>query len=291
MAFSATLFLQLIVNGLLTGLFFALIALGLSIIWGVTRIINIAHGEFVVLGAYITYFMFYGYHLNVYVSSFIAGIIVAIIAMGIQYSLYNRVRQEHELITLIITFGVSILLMTLMTIFFTPDFRFLNPRSRYQTVNIGGVSTTLADLFAALVSVILIGVVSAFLYYTDVGRAIRAVAQDREAALLMGVDEEKIYVVTMGISGFTAGVAGGILATLYAFTPYVGSIYLGWSFAITILGGLGSIPGVLLAGLIVGIARALTILVKSDLAPAVAFIIMIIAMIIRPRGLFGRVAE
>ena len=288
---TTNLVIQLIINGLLTGAFYALVALGLTIIWGVTRIINIAHGEFVMLGAFITYFISLGYGLDPYLSAFIAAILMAIIGMGIQYTLYNRVRDQPELITLIITFGVSITLIALMIIFFTADFRTLNNVYRDTPIIIGPIVFSAADLLAAIFSLILIFGISFFLNNTYVGRAILAVAQDREAALLMGIDEEKIYVITMGISAFSAGFAGGILATLYTFTPYDGGIYMGLSFAITILGGLGSIPGALIGAIIVGLVRAGTTLIKSGLEPAIGFIIMIIVLILRPRGLFGRVSE
>ncbi len=288
---STTLIIQLIINGILTGTLFALIALGLTIIWGVTRIINIAHGEFVMLGAFITYFLATGSGVDPYLAAFVAGIVMAIIGMGIQYFLYNRIRDQPELITLIITFGVSLTLVALMIMFFTADFRTLNNVYRDTPIMIGPIVFSLADLMAAIISILLIFAISFFLNNTYLGKAILAVAQDREAALLMGIDEEKIYVLTMGISAFSAGIAGGILATLYTFTPYDGAIYMGLSFAITILGGLGSIPGALVGAIIVGLFRAGTTLIKSGLEPAVGFIIMIIVLVLRPRGLFGRVTE
>ena len=288
---TTNLILQLIINGILTGAFFALIALGLTIIWGVTRIINIAHGEFIMLGAFITYFLSSGSGLDPYVSAFVAGIVMAVIGMGIQYFLYNRVRDQPELITLIITFGVSLTLVALMIMFFTADFRSLNNVYRATPIIIGPIVFSLADLLAAVVSIGLIIAISYFLNNTYTGKAILAVAQDREAALLMGIDEEKIYVITMGISAFSAGIAGGILATLYTFTPYDGAIYMGLSFAITILGGLGSIPGALIGAIIVGLVRAGTTVIKAGLEPAIGFVIMVLVLILRPRGLFGRVTE
>jgi branched-chain amino acid transport system permease protein len=303
--FSITL--QLIITGFSIGAIFALIALGLSLIWGTSRIINIAHGEFIVIGAFITLFLhnsgleesipILGPLLGPFIFFPISGLIVGAIGVIIQYILYNRVVGKEPLISLILGFGVSIILAALLVILFTGDFRSMNTPFSSQSFNFGDLSIKTGEVFAIILSFGIFAFTFLFMEKTDTGRAIRAVSQDRDAALLMGVNDTNIFLTAMFLSGFVAGAAGNVVAILYSFTPNSGPTYMGWSFVISVLAGLGTIQGVLIAGIIIGIVRSLTTFVSSELfsvsgiEQAIGFILMILVILIRPLGLFGRRSE
>lgn len=300
------LLIQQIVNGVFFGLIFGMIALGLSIIWGVSRIINVAHGEFIIVGAYITIVFYNVFNVNpskfdlysmvmMFIIIILSGLVVAFVGVLIQYFLYARIKGDISLNSLIISFGIAVLLTALLVLFFTGDFKAPVGGSNalsLKSIKIGGfLLVKYGYLFAGLIAIIVFLGAYLFLEKTDVGRAIRAVAQDSEVAPLMGIDNKKIYLLAMLLSAFIAGVAGSVAATLYTTTPFMGNSYLGWSFAITVLAGLGNIQGILISGILIGIARALTSSFYPGLESSVGFFIMIIVILFRPRGLFGKVTE
>lgn len=309
-----SLFISLLIQGIAVGAIFALWTLGLSIIWGTSRIINIAHGEFILIGAYITFIchnffvqtcnntclpssLSWIYVIEPFLYFPIAGFIVGCIGAIIQYTLYNKVVGKEPIISLILGFGVSITLSGLLIVFFTANIRFITTDAVLTSVNFLGYSLQTGQLIATIISLVIFIVTYLYMEKTDTGRAIRAVSQDKDAALLMGVNDTKIFFITMFISGFAAGAAGNIVAALYAFTPSDGAQYLGLSFVISVLAGLGTIQGVFIAGLIIGVVYSLTTFFGttyfniSGIEPAVGFIVMIIIILVRPLGLFGRRSE
>lgn len=300
------LLLQQIVNGIFFGLIFGMIALGLSIIWGVSRIINIAHGEFIITGAYVTIVMYKTFNVNpskfdlysIFMMLFIiivSGLVVALVGVLIQYFLYANLKGDIELNSLIISFGIAVLISALLLLIFSGDFKAPVGGSyglQLKSIRFGGfLLVKYAYFYAGFIAILVFSGSYLFLEKTDLGRAIRAVAQDYEVAPLMGIDNKRIYLIAMLFSGFVAGMAGSVAATLYSTTPFMGNDYLGWSFAITVLAGLGNIQGILISGILIGIARALTSSFYPGMEQSVGFFIMIIVILFRPRGLFGKVTE
>ena len=286
------LLIQQVVNGIFIGLIYGMIALGLSIIWGVSRIINVAHGEFIITGSYVTIILYKTFGFLPYIFIPISALVVAIMGVLIQYFLYSKLKQGNiSLNSLIISFGISVLISAVLVFLFTGDFRAPVGGLNLKSIKLAGVLIKYGDFFASIFAIIVFIGSFLFLEKTDIGRAIRAVAQDSEVAPLMGIDNNRIYLVAMFFSAFIAGISGSIVATLYTTTPYSGSNYLGWSFAITVLAGLGNIQGILISGIFIGIAKALTSSFFPGLEESVGFLIMIIVILVRPRGLFGKVTE
>ncbi len=287
---SVSLILQLIISGILIGAIYAMISLGLSLIWGVSRIINVAHGEFIIIGAYVTYLFSKSTGADPFWFVPVSGIVVGIVGVIIQLTLFNKIIGKEELISLILSFGISIFLGGLMLILFTADPRFLTTKYTSEAFHLGNdLIIKKGDFWGLIISAIVFTGTYLYMDKTDTGKAIQAVAQDKDAALLMGIDEKRIYIIAMFISAFIAGISGGLVGILYTFTPFSGGSFLGWSFAITVLAGLGTIHGVLVAGIIIGLARALTTSFATGMQASVGFIIMIIVMLFRPKGLFGKV--
>ena len=310
---SVSLFISLVLQGLAVGAIMALWTLGLSIIWGTSRIINIAHGEFILIGAYVTLIchnifvqtcsnsclpssMSWFYTIEPFIYLPVAGFVVALIGSVIQYLLYNKVVGKEPIISLILGFGVSIILSGLLVVFFSGDTRFITTPAILNSISLFGYSIQTGQAIAAVLSLVIFVATYLYMEKTDNGRAIRAVSQDKDAALLMGVNDTKIFFIAMFLSGFIAGAAGNVVAALYPFSPSVGGTYLGWSFVISVLAGLGTIQGVFIAGLIIGFVRNMTTFFSPDfgitgIEPAVGFIVMIAVIIVRPLGLFGRRSE
>lgn len=303
------------ISGFALGGIMAFYALGLSIIWGTSRIINIAHGEFILIGAYITYFLHasfvsacnnscfpasfsFMYSIEPFLYFPIAGIIVGLIGMFVQYFLYNKIVGQEEIVSLILGFGVSIILYGMLIVFFTGNNKFLSTPASTTSIGIFGYTVVTGQAIAVVLSFAIFIFTYFYMEKTDTGRAIRAISQDKEAALLMGVNDTKIFMIAMFISSFIAGASGTIIGALYSFSPDSANYYLGNSFVISVLAGLGTIQGVFIAGLIIGIVYSLTTFITaqyttniSGIEPAVAFFIMIIVIIVRPLGLFGRRSE
>lgn len=308
------LMLSLLVQGVAIGAIMAFYTLGLSIIWGTSRIINIAHGEFLLLGAYITFIchnifvsacantclppsLSWFYTFEPFMYFIISGLVVGVVGMFFQWTLYNKVVGKEPIISLILGFGISIILAGLLVILFTANLEFINSPAVNTSISLFGVSLQTGQAIASVISLVLFLLTYLYMERTDTGRAIRAVSQDKDAALLMGVNDTKIFLIAMFISGFVDGAAGNIIAVLYSFQPSNGPVYLGWSFIITVLAGLGTIQGVFIAGILMGVVRTMTTFVGtqyfniSGIEPAVGFAVMILIILIRPKGLFGRSTE
>ncbi len=266
--------------------------MGLSLIWGVSRIINVAHGEFIVIGAYVTYYMFNTFHGDPSLYLIPSGLVVGLIGVIIQLLLYNRIVGRDHLTSLVLAFGVSIVLSGSMYILFTGNLRVVNSFYSEKSILIGSATVRWGAIYGFFIALILILLVFLLLEKTDIGRAIRAIAQDKDAAILMGINPQRIYLIAMFISAFLAGVSGNIVAVLYSFDPGVGeSSYLGISFVITVLAGLGSIKGLILAGIFILTAQNFTSVYAQGLETAMGFLIMILFILFKPTGLFGKLLE
>ena len=246
------LIVQASMDGILLGILFALIAYGMALQWGVMNIINIAQGELVIMGGYIAYFMYVaGIHpaFGVIVSP----IIMYFVGVGLYKLVINKVVDRDMFISILATFGISILAQQLMNFIFGADVVVAN--SNFGTTILFDNSVTLPNskIFSAVVSVIFaIGLVF-YMKKSKLGRAIRATAQNARAAKILGVDTEKVYAATFGINAALCGVAGSLIAITFTLHPYVGLPYTVRSFMIVIVAGLGNLPGVALSGMGLGV--------------------------------------
>jgi len=279
---------QVIINGLLKGGLYALMAMGMSMIWGVMNIINIAHGSFIMLGAYITYWLFTGFGMDPFVSLPLSMAVIFLLGWLIQKYLINLVVQADIFITLLLTFGIELLINNLALLFWTADVR--NVQVGYGAANFQFFGTTVPHV--RLAAFILALLISAILFQlmnrSRTGRAIRATSQELDAAKLSGVRVGNIYASTFAIGTSLAAAAGTLWAILFPISPTMGGILTLKSFVVTIIGGLGTMMGPLVGGLILGIAEALgTNWFGSTYENLISFAIFLVVLIFMPRGILG----
>ena len=285
---TAQLLLQTLLSGVLIGLVYALVAVGLTLIFGVMDIVNFAHGEFVMLGMYVTFWLWKLWGLDPYVSLLITMPLLFCFGVLIQRFLFQPILRAPDLAQIFMTVGLSVILMNVALLLFTADFRSVKVAYGEWAWRLGGITIPLPRLFAFLGALLLAGLLTLFLTRTDVGKALRAVAQDREVSMLLGINPNRMYLLAVGLGAALAGAAGGLIVPFFYVFPTVGVVFVLIAFVVVILGTLGSVQGALLASLIVGVAESLGILFAgSDLGLVVVFGILVASLIFRPSGLMG----
>ena len=280
--------LQQIADGLLIGLMYSLVAIGLTLIWGVMNIVNFAHGDFLMLGMFTSFWLFTLYGIDPIFSIPISFICMFVLGTLIYRFIVSKVMKGPMLAQLVVTFGVSIFISNLAVYFWTPDFRLLPATILQGTWQIGGVNLSVPKVAASFGSVIASVCVFLFLKRTKTGKAILATEMDREAALLMGINTERINSLSFGIGSALVGVAGAFLSTYYYIYPQVGGLFGTIAFCVVALGGFGSIEGAFIAGILVGLAQTLGgFFFDPSYKYAIVFSIYLITIWIRPQGLRG----
>jgi len=281
-----TLLLSLTVAGL-----YASVASGLTLEFGVTRIINFAHGEFVMLGAFITYFLDTLYGVPPVIGMLVAGIAMAALSQLVFWAFLARVLRQDEHNQILATLGLSILILNLAVIWWSPDSRALHGPSLLPSLHLGGVTIPGNNLFVLLVGVILYIALISFISFTRYGVQLRLASDDPELAVLSGVNVNRMFGLSFVIGGFTAGIAGGLVALVLYVQPSVGLDLVVRAFAIVALAGLGSIPGAMIGAVLLSIAEGLTSTFVSHGASwsyGVAFLVIVLVLLVRPTGLFGK---
>jgi branched-chain amino acid transport system permease protein len=278
---------QYVVNGLLIGGLYACLAVGFSLVWGVLNVINMMHGSMVVLGAY---FCLYGVQdLGLPLYAVAPAVCVALFMFGyvMQRGLLNSVITQPILITLTLTFGLDLIVNNLMLHVFSAT-----PRSlvtNYGMLEFAGIRIPLVRVGGMLVAGVLTLLLYWLLRHSKTGRAIIAVRMDRHAAALMGIRIPHIYALTFGIGALMAGAAGCAMALIYPVTPMMSGLFLGKAFVICVLGGLGSVPGAIIGGLVLGIVEGIgTLTLGQQWATCVGFIMMMAVIVLFPTGLAGK---
>ena len=290
---------QFVVNGLLVGALFAAVAVGFALIWGVVDIINLAHGEMVMLGGYTAYWL-----LSIVTGTaegsvllFLATIpvvvgVLFVVGYALQRTLVSRVIGTDIFLTLLVTFGISIAIQQLAIQVWTANPRSIQVAFADPSMNLAGLVVPKMKLVAFAGAIVLTAILYLFLQRTRTGRAIRAVSQNPEAAALVGIDVEHTRAVTFGISSAVAGGAGAFIATILIIQPQMGLMCTLKSVVIVVCGGVGSIPGALPGGLLLGAVEELTAgLVSSQWTLAVSFTLLIVLLVVKPKGLFGTGAD
>ncbi|MEM7345549.1 MAG: branched-chain amino acid ABC transporter permease [Chloroflexota bacterium] len=308
-------FLQALINGILLGGFYAAMVLGFSIIWGVMGVINLAHGEFIMVGAMMAWFIsrppdfimdvlkFEGFDplltllvnlgyqgMDPYLSLLIIMPVMFFVGYALQKFLINRVVEKPHLVSLLVTFGLSITIANIAKLLFTADPRSIDVAYSGAT-RLGDVTFSNVKTVAFLAAIILLVTLYTFLNATRLGKSIRAAAQNKNAARMVGIEIDKVYAITFGICVAITAAAGVMVGPTQAIFPFMGPPLTLRAFTITALGGLGSIPGALLGGLILGITETMIATfvprIGTNLAIVAAFSILVFILITRPQGLLN----
>lgn len=278
-----------LVMGVLLGGLYGLIALGLSLVFGVMRLINVAHGDLVILGTYFAYFAFTILGIDPILSLFIGMPLLFGLGFAIQKYLMSRSFGISMEVPLIIAFGISLIIQNVNQIIWTPLSRGLTTSYALESFVVGGVRIPLAYLLDFIAALIVMLLLSQFLRRTYLGKAIVAASQDRRAAQLMGINTARIYALTFGIAMATAAVAGVFLGITFPFTPISGIAFLIIAFGVIIIGGLGSMLGTFIGGIVLGLAQTLGgYFLGAAAQMLIAYIIVLVVLAIRPQGIFGR---
>jgi branched-chain amino acid transport system permease protein len=279
---------QLLIYGILMGLVFALIALGLSLIFGVMNIVNFAHGEFLMVGMYIAYLLSTFLHLDPLLSLPLAATVGYVLGIMSYHFLIHHILRGPMVAQLFGTFGLMLFLRYLAMYLFTPDVRSIKEGLLVgKTLSLGWVTLDLSKSVSAALCMLCFGIVYWMIYRTKLGRALRATSIDSEAARYMGIDTKKMNALAWGIGGATVALAGSLLAHFYYVTPTVGMLFTLIAFAIVALGGFGSITGAFIAGIIIGLIMVVSGHFLSELKFTFVYIVYFLVVVLRPRGLFG----
>jgi len=281
--------LQLIINGLLLGGMYALISIGLTLIFGVLEIINFAHGEFLMLAMYASFWLFQLYGIDPYVSMLIILPLFFFVGVAVQKVTIQPILNAPPLNQIFMTVGLSMVLQNVALFIWTADYRTVKTAYSGLTLKTTGLLISFPRLVAFLLAMGLIAALLIFLRKTYTGKAIRALAQERKAAMLMGINVYRTYQIAFGIGIACVGAAGAMLIPVYFVFPSVGSLFVLIAFVVVILGGYNSLIGSLVGGLMIGVVESFSgFFISPHLKEAIYFVIFILILLFKPTGLFGR---
>lgn len=279
---------QVVVSGLLLGGVYALISIGLTLIFGVIRIINFAHGEFLMVSMYITFWMFHYWGWDPYFSLIFVTAILFLFGLVMHRAIIQPLLEAPPFMQIFATFGLSIALQGAALFFWKADYRTVQTAYSTSTVGIGPLILSTPRLIAFIVALGITLLLFWFLKHSYVGKAIRAVSQDREAAQLMGIDIGRMYLITFSLGAACAGVAGALLMPSYYAFPMVGTNFVLAAFVIVVLGGMGNMTGAFVGALLIGVIEAFSgVFIAPQLKEAIYFAIFILVLLFKPSGLFG----
>ena len=280
--------LQQLVNGLLIGCVYSLIAIGLTLIWGVMNIVNFAHGDFLMLGMFTSFWCYTLFHIDPLFSIPLCGILLFGLGVLIYKFAVSKVMRGPMLAQLVVTFGISMLISNIAVLLWTPDFRVIDKPMLSGTWSFGLVQISVVKVVASLGSVVVSGALILFLNGSRIGKAILATEMNRDSALLMGINTDRVNALSFGIGSALVGIAGGFLAMYYYIYPQVGGLFGLLSFAIVALGGFGSISGAFIAGILVGLVQTLGgYFFDPAYKYAIVFMLYLLVVWFKPQGLRG----
>ncbi|MBI2821492.1 MAG: branched-chain amino acid ABC transporter permease [Acidobacteria bacterium] len=279
---------QILVNALLLGGVLALVALGFALVWGIMNIVNLAHGAFIMLGAYLTFWLYRLAGVDPFLSLPIAMAALFAVGFAIQRMVINQVIRAPLLCTFLLTFGLEILIVNLSNYFFKADVRSLTTPYSGTGFSLGAVRVPYIRLWVLGISLVLVFALWSFLTHTRLGRAIRATGMDIDAARLTGVRVASVYAFTFGIGAALAGAAGSLLSLMISFDPNMGGGYTQRAFLICVLGGLGNVLTVILGATLYAIIEVFVAARIPELSQAVTFAMLVLLLVLRPRGIAGR---
>jgi branched-chain amino acid transport system permease protein len=279
---------QAVVNGLLIGGIYALVSIGVTLIFGVVKIVNFAQGEFVMLGMYISFFLATQFGIDPIASLVVSMPVLFVAGVLIQHFLIRRVLGLDDMPQIFLTFALSLLLVNLALMLFSANYRTIHTWYSDESFHLGGINIPVAKLIAFALAMLLSGALWVFLHTTDLGKAMRASAQNREVAMLMGINPNRVFCIALGVALALAGAAGSLLMPFYPVYPLVGQIFVLMAFVAVVLGTLGNVIGALVASLMMGVAESLGIqFVGADSGLIVVFLMLLLTLAFRPNGLAG----
>jgi branched-chain amino acid transport system permease protein len=293
MVVSGDLIIQVMIWGLYAGCIYILLATGLNLIFGVMKVVNFAHGELLMLGAYITFTFYALSGFNPYVLLAASVPVLVVVGVIIERTCFRPILGTSKLNEIFISIGLIYIIQNAAAIIWSDEWRIIPSPYEHITLKVLGVNMPLDYLIIIITTVAILIILFLFLQRTRLGKAMRATSQNRKGAMLMGINVERMDMLSFGIGAGLAGAAGTLwVVSGQVFNPYIGSIPAVKAFAIVIIGGLGSIPGAIIGGLIYGIAENFAIITLGGAwKDAISFIILILVLIVRPTGIFGESAE
>ena len=281
-------YVQILIDGILLGGLYACMAIGFSVIWGVMNIINLAHGSMIIMGAYITYWIWKDTGLDPFATIPAAALALFCFGFLLQRFLLNRIVTASVFLSLILTFGLDMVLRNAHIALFQADPRAVQTSYESEGLTIGSlrIPYTRAAVFGVAVALTLLLLV--FMNRTRIGNAIKATSFDVGAAELVGMNSLRIYAITFGIGAMMAGIAGSLIATVQSFQPEYSVPYTTRSFVVVVLGGLGSIPGAIVGGIVLAVAEDYTAYWRPGYIELISFAILLSVLLVRRRGFFGK---
>jgi branched-chain amino acid transport system permease protein len=286
---SADIYLNVAVGGILTGLVYGLMALGLSVIFGVVRVVNFAHGEMMTVAMYIAVTLFSAFHLDPLVMMVPIAAVMFAFGYILQARLINPFVTRPEYMQFLLLVAIAIIIVNVLLIVYGPDARNVQTSYGYDSFQFGRLIIDATKLYAALAAIAVAGSLFGFFQYTRLGTAIRACADNYTGALVVGLDVKHLYALTFGLGAACVGAAGCMLLLIFDVTPTAGPAYTVLAFVIVITGGLGSMPGALLGGVLIGFTEAMAGLLFTPSAKSMfAFAILVLVLLFRPQGIMGK---
>ena len=284
------LFLQALLSGILTGGVYALAGIGMSLVFGVMNISNFAHGDLMMLGMYLAYFAFTLLHIDPYLSLILIMPIAFLFGFMMEKVFINRVIYHPHQNQILLTVGLGLIMSNTALLAFTSDPKILTTSYSSSAFTIpGGIYLSVPLLISFLITCCITAMLSLFLLKTSTGMALRATSQNREAAQLMGINVAKMSAIAFGIGTALAATAGALIAPTYYIHPLAGHSFLLKAFTICVLGGLGSVAGAGVGGLIIGVVESMSsTYISSDWKDVVVFVLFLAVLLLRPQGLFGK---
>ncbi len=280
--------IQLLINGIMLGSMYAIISVGLTLIFGVVRVVNFAHGEFLMVGMYAVYLLFAKLGVHPYVAAVPVVILLFLLGVLIQRFIIQPLLDADEHIQIFATVGLSTALVNLALMVFGADLYSVSAPDLRQSLRLGPYTVLVGQVVMLAASLALVIGLHAFMQTTALGRAIRATAQNRTAALLMGVRVDRIYIISFGLGAACVGLAAALVSPLFPATPTVGTYFVLTAFVVVVLGGMRSMYGAFLGAMIIGLVDSLSAYyIAPDLKEVVYFAIFILILIFKPTGLFG----
>ena len=281
-------YLNVLVSGLLIGVVYALIALGLTIIFGVMRVVNFAHGEMVVIGMYAAYWMWNATHLPPWLLAIPAGALLFFMGYWLQKLIINAYIDRPQHTQFILFISLALIITGLHLVLFGPDPRPIQDPMTMQSYSLGTLRLDKVRAQAALTALLIIAGLVVFLRYSTLGRAIRAAADNLIGAQVIGISVKRVYAMTAGIGMACAGAAGALISPMFDTQPFLATDFTLIAFIIVIVGGLGSIAGALFGGVLIGLAEAVAALAFSPaLKTTFSYALLVVVLLLRPSGLFG----
>jgi len=282
-------YLNVAVGGILTGLVYGLMALGLSVIFGVVRVVNFAHGEMMTAAMYIAVTLFAVFHLDPLIMLVPIAAVLFVFGYVLQRRLINPFITRPDTSQFLLLVAVAIIIVNLLLIAFGPDARSVQVAYAFDSFQLGSLIVDATKLYAGIAAIVVACLLFAFFQYTRIGTAIRACADNYTGALVVGLDIKHLYALTFGLGAACVGAAGVMLVLIVDVTPSLGPAYTLLAFVIVITGGLGSMPGALLGGVLIGLTEAMAGLLFSPSAKSMfAFAILVLVLLFRPQGILGK---